>query len=129
LLQVMDFQNVEQLTLSACDTATGGGINENGAEVEGLAAVVLRQRAQAVLATLWKVEDASTAQLMRDFYATRSARSPLTRAQALRQAQLLMLRGTPAPSTPALGNAEPRTGVNWRHPFYWAPFVLSGNWL
>jgi CHAT domain-containing protein len=40
-----------------------------------------------------------------------------------------MLRGTPAPSTPALGNAEPRTGVNWRHPFYWAPFVLSGNWL
>ena len=117
-LAVMDFGRVEQLTLSACDTATGGGINENGAEVEGLAAVVLRQRAQSVLATLWKVADDSTARLMHDFYAGRGAQNPLSRAQALRQAQLQMLR-----------SAEPGTGTGWRHPYYWAPFVLSGNWL
>lgn len=117
-LAVMDFGRVEQLTLSACDTATGGGVNENGAEVEGLAAVVLRQRAQSVLATLWKVADDSTARLMHDFYAARGVQNPLSRAQALRQAQLQMLRGS-----------EPGTGSGWRHPYYWAPFVLSGNWL
>jgi len=123
-LAVMNFQRVEQLTLSACDTATGGGINENGAEVEGLAAVVLRQRAQAVLATLWKVADASTAKLMHDFYAAHSAQQPLGRAQALRQAQLAMLRGSATDATPT---AEQRRA--WAHPFFWAPFVLSGNWL
>ncbi|KQP22137.1 CHAT domain-containing protein [Pseudorhodoferax sp. Leaf267] len=117
-LAVLDFGRVEQLTLSACDTATGGGINENGAEVEGLAAVVLRQRAQSVLATLWKVADDSTARLMHDFYAARGVQNPLSRAQALRQAQLQMLHG------PELG-----AGTSWQHPYYWAPFVLSGNWL
>lgn len=127
-LAVMDFGRVEQLTLSACDTATGGGINENGAEVEGLAAVVLRQRAQSVLATLWKVSDDSTALLMHDFYSARGVQNQLTRAQALRRAQLRMLRG----SGPA-GQLDAGKSINsspgWRHPYYWAPFVLSGNWL
>ncbi len=97
-LQVMDFQQMQQLTLSACETAFGGGRNENGAEVEALAAVVLRQRAQAVRASLWKEDDASTAQLMRDYYAAHSSQDPLSRAQALRQAQLRMLRGSSQPS-------------------------------
>ena len=103
----------------ACDTATGGGVNENGAEVEGLAAVVLRQRAQAVLATLWKAADALTAHLMRDFYAARGTQNPLSRAQALRQAQLRMLQGTAAqadagqsasPNPAWLVGATPTTG-------------------
>ena len=154
-LAVMDFSGIEQLTLSACDTATGGGVNENGAEVEGLAAVVLRQRASAVLATLWKVADASTAVLMRDFYARRSsseqAAPGVSRAQALRQAQLAMIEGTatatatatgtpqPVPSTrsasrrdapqPKPGTTAPHSSSPWAHPYYWAPFVLSGNWL
>lgn len=144
-LAVMDFSEIEQLTLSACDTATGGGLNENGAEVEGLAAIVLRQRASAVLATLWKVADASTARLMRDFYAKRSAENGLSvsRAQALRQAQLAMLQGAASalPAEPARGVsrvnatgqaliAQPADpGRPWAHPYYWAPFVLSGNWL
>ena len=144
-LAVMDFSEIEQLTLSACDTATGGGVNENGAEVEGLAAIVLRQRAGAVLATLWKVADPSTAKLMRDFYAKRSAENGrgVSRAQALRQAQLAMLQGAASavPAEPARGvskvnaagqtlNAQPVDPARpWAHPFYWAPFVLSGNWL
>ncbi len=145
-LAVMDFSEIDQLTLSACDTATGGGVNENGAEVEGLAAIVLRQRAGAVLATLWKVADESTATLMRDFYAKRSAEQGrgLSRAQALRQAQLAMLQGAPtaglaqqpergASRVGATGQALQQQPVDparpWAHPYYWAPFVLSGSWL
>jgi CHAT domain-containing protein/Tfp pilus assembly protein PilF len=146
-LAVMDFSEIDQLTLSACDTATGGGVNENGAEVEGLAAVVLRQRAGAVLATLWKVADESTAALMRDFYAQRAhdVEEPrISRAQALRRAQLAMLRGEGSVASPeGTERGGSRVGVEassispqqvdpaqrWAHPYFWAPFVISGNWL
>lgn len=150
-LAVLDFSHVDLLTLSACETAVGGGENENGAEVEGLAAVVLKAQGQAVLASLWKVADASTAELMRVFYAQRVAGgAPVSRAQALRQAQLALLLGTPQAGGAAA--AEPIAGQRgatavgrsdkplltpmptdptrpWAHPYYWAPFVLSGNWL
>jgi len=99
-----------------------------------------------VLATLWKVADASTAQLMRDFYVQRSQGQPgLSRAQALRLAQLAMLQGPAAPTAPAASTqrAAVRTTADaqalkplpadpnrpWARPYYWAPFVLSGSWL
>jgi len=150
-LAVMNFGRVEQLTLSACDTATGGGVNENGAEVEGLAAVVLKQRAKAVLATLWKVADDSTAHLMQDFYRQRAAQAvpgsaPPSRAQALRTAQLALLRGqSVAQVTEEIARGgkradAPKASISaavapvdpqrpYAHPYYWAPFVLSGSWL
>ena len=143
-LAVMNFARLEQLTLSACDTATGGGINENGAEVEGLAATVLKRQAKAVLATLWKVADESTASLMRDFYAQRAQADPPSRAQALRKAQLAMLKGGPAgggsgrgevqrglmaPARAPGGAAPGLAAHRHAHPYYWAPFVLSGSWL
>lgn len=137
-LAVLDFSQVDQLTLSACDTATGGGVNENGAEVEGLASAVLRQQARSVLATLWKVADASTADLMRRFYAQRGQPRPPSRAQALRQAQLALLRGGQQGEASAERGAvalaptgEPRaaSATPWSHPYFWAPFVLSGSWL
>ena len=148
-LAVMNFSQVDLLTLSACDTAVGGGINENGAEVEGLAAAVLDAKAQAVLATLWKVADDSTASLMRAFYAQRvQGKQAVSRAQALRQAQLALLQGATggAPAAPAAataaraarqvgpdGKAMTESPVDparpWAHPYFWAPFVLSGNWL
>ena len=147
-LAVMNFARVEQLTLSACDTATGGGTNENGAEVEGLAATVLRQRAKSVLATLWKVADDSTAHLMQDFYRQRAQGTPPSRAQALRAAQLALLRGQSvaqvqageevargarnpaAAAAPSQGASTARDpALPYAHPYYWAPFVLSGSWL
>ena len=144
-LAVMNFARVEQLTLSACDTATGGGVNENGAEVEGLAATVLRQRAKSVLATLWKVADASTARLMQDFYRQRAQGKQPSRAQALRAAQLALLRGSSVEqvqaqmlvdrggSNPAAAAAATAKAADpqrpYAHPYYWAPFVLSGNWM
>jgi CHAT domain-containing protein len=142
-IAVMDFNQVDQLTLSACDTATGGGINENGAEVEGLAAAVQLQGAKAVLASLWPVADGSTASLMRGFYGARANDNTLSRAKALQQAQLALLRGAAAGAGSTndqrgarIAGAEPQAGAMptdpakpWAHPYFWAAFVLSGNWL
>jgi len=140
-LKDMPFEKVELLTLSACNTAKGGGRNERGAEVEGLAAAVQLQGAKSVLATLWPVFDPSTALLMKAFYAHRTASEKATGAQALREAQLGLLRGAGAGSkTPEQVNRErkavrpegafvPDAKAPYAHPHYWAPFVLMGNWL
>jgi CHAT domain-containing protein len=115
-IATLDFSGVQQLTLSACNTANGGGKDENGIEVEGMAAVVATQGAASVLASLWPVSDQSTASLMRAFYRGRSIGAGQTRAQALRQAQLSLLH-------PEDGSAR------YAHPFFWAPFIIMGNWL
>jgi CHAT domain-containing protein len=66
--------------------------------------------AASVVASLWPVDEAATAQLMEHFYRglLREGRRP---AQALRSAQLALAR-------------EPR----WRSPYFWAGFVLQGDW-
>jgi CHAT domain-containing protein len=147
-LGVLPFEDVDLVALSACDTAMGGGINEYGAEVEGLATSLVKRGAQAVLATLWPVADPSTAQLMQQFYRQRATTQPLGRAQALRQAQLALLEGTAAPAAapPAAfaetgrGASRPGAGSDaapftpdpakpYAHPYFWAPFILMGNWL
>lgn len=136
-LAVLPFRNVQLLALSACNTATGGGVNEHGLEVEGLAAVVQRRGARSVLASLWAVSDASTARLMSGFYRDH----PQGLARALQQAQLAMLRsGAGGSSAAASGGNEADRGVRrpagaapaavsgWAHPYHWAAFVLSGQW-
>jgi CHAT domain-containing protein len=104
------FDNVDLLTLSACETGLGGGRDARGQEIEGFGVIAQQQGAKAVLATLWNVADQSTATLMGDMY-RRRAQSGLSKIEALRQAQVALA-------------AQPRTA----HPFYWAPFVLMGNW-
>lgn len=104
------FDNVDLLTLSACDTGLGGGRDANGREIEGLGVIAQQQGAKGVLATLWPVADGSTAKLMADMYQRRQSRG-LSKIEALRQAQLALM-------------SEPR----YSHPFYWAPFILLGNW-
>lgn len=103
------FDQVDLLTLSACDTGLGGGRDENGREIEGFGVIAQQQGAKAVLATLWPVADSSTAELMTDLYRRRQTLG-LNKAEALRQAQEVMLQG------------------KYSHPFYWAPFILMGNW-
>jgi CHAT domain-containing protein len=115
----------ELVTLSACDTAIGGGVlspaaDGVGAEVEGLGATLQQQGAKSVLATLWKVQDAGTARLMEEFYKTRGEDRRTTKAEALRQAQLALLRGEVKADNP---------NIDLTHPHYWAPFVLMGNWM
>jgi CHAT domain-containing protein/tetratricopeptide (TPR) repeat protein len=131
-------QGVELLTLSACDTAVGGE-DADGKEVEGFAVLAQRQGAKAVVATLWSVADQSTALLMKEFYRLRMSDSTMTKAEALRQAQLELLRGTvTGQSSGARGvqrppdqEAKPLVKDPQRpyaHPYFWAPFLLMGNW-
>jgi CHAT domain-containing protein len=140
------FNRVDLLTLSACETAVGGGHNENGLEVEGLGVLAQKQGARAVLATLWPVADASTGLLMQRFYQLRR-KDGTTKVEALRQAQLALLRGAAgdaenppaatergaARATPAASPAAPAFPADparrYAHPYFWAPFILMGNWL
>ncbi|HEV2800414.1 MAG TPA: CHAT domain-containing protein, partial [Pyrinomonadaceae bacterium] len=139
------FGGVELLTLSACDTATGG-TNADGKEVESFAVHAQRQGAKSVMASLWPVADASTKQLMQSFYRIRNAQPGMLKAEALRRAQVSLLRGE---ATELVGQIErrgllsasaPQRGIegagttsvtgknNFSHPFFWAPFILIGNW-
>lgn len=134
------FEGVDVLSLSACDTAIASG-EEGGREVEGFAMLAQKQGAKAVLATLWSVEDQSTRHLMADFYRRHRDDPTMSKAEALRQAQLSLLQGKERASpTLALRSASPvpREGdpsgalarepsAPYAHPYYWAPFVLIGN--
>jgi CHAT domain-containing protein len=104
------FDNVDMLTLSACDTGLGGGRNEKGQEIEGFGVVAQGQGAKSVLATLWTVEDKSTSLLMSDMYKRRQ-RNGLTKIEALSDSQNLLM-----------------SSKEYSHPFFWAPFILMGNW-
>ena len=129
------FNGVELLALSACNTATGGG----GEEVEGFGMVAQVQGALAVLASLWSVADASTRDLMVNFYRTLES-SDISKAEALRQAQLKLMCGeysTPSEARRGVtiirqeGEApdfKPNPKAPYSHPYFWAPFILIGNW-
>ena len=145
------FGGVELLTLSACNTATGGS-GANGKEVEGFGVLAQRQGAKAVVASLWPVADRSTKELMQDFYRWREAKAGTSKAEALRQAQLKLLRGeattgvvttkvttqvtTPdrqivheeKPDAASKPRFTPDPKKPYAHPYYWAPFILIGNW-
>jgi len=99
-------QAIELLVLSACETAAG----DNRAAL-GLAGIAVQAGARSTLASLWSLDDESGAQLMGQFYRI-LANAKVSKAEALRQAQLALLN-------------DP----NFRHPRYWAPYVLVGNWL
>ncbi|MEO1685394.1 MAG: CHAT domain-containing protein, partial [Cyanobacteria bacterium J06631_12] len=133
------FNNLHLVVLSACQTALGGE-SLDGTEIAGVSSYFLgKNKAEAVLATLWRVDDAGTSLLMQRFY-TFMATGELTKAEALRQAQLSLLnqestldarletlgieRGGLANASNA--SSEPATLA---HPYYWAPFILIGNSL
>jgi CHAT domain-containing protein len=108
----ISFHGTRLLTLSACSTAKGD-VAKNGLEMDSLGMIAQQKDAEAVLATLWDVDDASTSRIMSDFYA-RWIKAPAEgKAEALRQAQMALLRGSDAA---------------FSHPYYWAPFVLIGNY-
>jgi CHAT domain-containing protein len=100
--------DAELVTLSACDTATGAAAAGEG--LQSLTRAFQFAGARRVLASLWPVSDASTAELMRRFYTRLSAgASP---AEALQAAQAAFVER---------GGAQ-------AHPFHWAAFTLHGDW-
>lgn len=98
---------IELLVFSACETAAG----DNRAAL-GLAGMAVRSGARSTIATLWAVKDEATALFMVEFYRILSSQPGISKAEALRQTQLILLQNR-----------------QYQHPFYWAPFVLVGNWL
>jgi CHAT domain-containing protein len=112
ILRKPDEKNpIELLVLSACETVKG-----DDRAALGLAGVAVRAGARSTVASLWTVDDVSTTRLMVEFYEA-LAKPELNKAEALRAAQLKLLR-----------NEDNETANSTRHPFYWAPFVLVGNW-
>ena len=96
---------------------------------------------KAVISTLWPIADESTAMLMGEFYRLRKNHPKWTKLQSLRQAQLQMISGKlgGAPgsnraqranraSHKSIGKPWPKGMPRYSHPYYWAPFVLTGNW-
>ena len=96
---------IELLVLSACETAKG----DNRA-ILGLAGLTVRTGARTALSSYWRANDRATTLLMTYFY--RQLDAGMTKAEALRQAQLYLIREE-----------------GYFAPHYWATYVLVGNWL
>ena len=110
LLQNSDLSRqepIELLVLSACQTASG-----DRRATLGLAGMAVRAGARSTMASLWSVDDRATSELMIQFYEQLN-QPGMTKAEALRLAQVSILQ-------------NPQYN---RNPYFWAPFVLVGNWL
>jgi CHAT domain-containing protein/tetratricopeptide (TPR) repeat protein len=132
--QKLTLDDTDLLTLSACETGMSGNAS-NGREVDGLGTTAQLKGAKAVISSLWEVDDASTGELMGDFYKRwADGAGKVTKVEALREAQLDLLLGRVTPRAGAsgrgMGRARPEHDVaaGYAHPYYWAPFVLMGNW-
>ncbi|EHC08376.1 tetratricopeptide domain-containing protein [Fischerella thermalis JSC-11] len=99
---------IELLVLSACETAIG-----DQRATLGLAGVAVRSGARSTMATLWSVQDESTAKFMGNLYSQleQAKKTKINKAQALQQAQLALLNDQ-----------------QYSNPHFWAPFVVVGNW-
>ncbi|MEL7512301.1 MAG: CHAT domain-containing protein, partial [Cyanobacteria bacterium J06554_3] len=102
---------IELLILSACETAAG-----DKRAALGLAGVAVQAGARSTLASLWNLDDESSALFSTYFYQALQDET-LSKAQALRDAQQKLLGSASAPN------------ATYQHPRYWAPYVLLGNWL
>jgi CHAT domain-containing protein len=130
------------VVLSACET--GLGKLSSGDELVGLTRAFIYAGTPSVVASLWNVEDSSTAQLMASFYKNLKT---MTKVDALRQAQLNLIRGNvnsdllarrgiggvgklgevPAAKAPSQDSVSNQISVSTSHPFFWAPFILVGE--
>lgn len=149
-LTIDDIRNLPDLgeahlvVLSACETALANAM-QDGVEIASIAYHFLNGGAETVMASLWLVNDRSTRILMENFYqnlALGTAKNPVTKAQALRQAQLSLLHGNNTTvaikprggivTKPVIGKPNNPQQNNFRrfsHPYYWTPFILIGNGL
>jgi CHAT domain-containing protein len=95
--------------LSACETALGKEVKGEG--LVGLTRGFMYAGAERVVATLWKVDDKASAELMKHFYQQMLGQNRQRPAAALRAAQVEIWKQG-----------------HWRSPYYWAAFILQGEW-
>jgi CHAT domain-containing protein len=98
----------DMIVLSACKTGLGQMLKGEG--LIGLTRGFMHAGSPRVVASLWRVEDLGTSELMKRFY-QHMARENMSPPSALRQAQIEMLRSK-----------------RWNSPYFWAGFVLQGEW-
>jgi CHAT domain-containing protein len=96
------------VVLSACQTALGKQIRGEG--LVGLTRGFMYAGAARVVASLWKVDDAATAELMKQFY------------------QGMLVKGLRPPAALREAQARIQSQARWQSPYYWAGFVLQGEW-
>jgi CHAT domain-containing protein len=128
------------VVLSACET--GLGKLSSGDELVGLTRAFIYAGTPSVVASLWNVEDSSTAALMASFYKNLKT---MSKVEALRQAQLQLIRGEArsdllagrgiggvgklgeVPEAKPLSDGAIPVSVSTSHPYFWAPFILVGD--
>ncbi len=105
--------NADLVVLSACNTARGE--KRSGDGIVGLSWALFAAGAPTQVISQWSVDDRATATLMTRFYT--QLKNGKSKGAALRSASLSLMRGKTAGNDP-----------KWQHPYYWAPFILLGDW-
>jgi CHAT domain-containing protein len=105
----LKLSNIELIVLSACQTAAGKKLS-SGVEILGFGYQVQKAGAKSAIASLWKVSDEGTQNLMQTFYGY--VKQGNTKAGALRLAQIDLIRGQ-----------------KFSHPYFWSAFIMIGNGL
>ena len=129
---------VDLVVLSACETGLGDIQKSNGVEILGFGYLMQKTGARATIASLWSVDDGGSQALMNSFYKALQ-QGKMTKAEALRQAQIALIGSTNPSSRQTRGSSIEIEAVNsgvapgsvnrLSHPYYWAPFILIGNGL
>ncbi|KYC35455.1 hypothetical protein WA1_06415 [Scytonema hofmannii PCC 7110] len=141
-IATLGLSEIHLVVLSACQTALASSLHD-GVEIGSLAYHFLNSGAKSVIASLWQVADQSTAETMQTFYKyMRTSRQPITKAEALRMAQLSLLYskevtledikrggGIIPEGIPGKPTKNQTSRTTYAHPYYWAPFILIGNGL
>jgi CHAT domain-containing protein len=123
------------VTLSACETALvkgEGGDFPQGDDLVGLSRAFIHAGAPSVIASLWMVSDESTVELMRVFYQNLKS---MSKSEALRKAQLDLMKSSIRLSVERSSRGGAQTTsypkdmvIECFHPYFWAPFILLGDW-
>ncbi|MFB2835227.1 CHAT domain-containing protein [Floridanema evergladense] len=136
-VETWSLPNVELVVLSACETGIGGQLG-NGEEILGFGYQMQLTGAKATIASLWSVSDGGTQVLMDTFY-TELRKGNISKAEALRRAQIALInsktslttaqRGRIVTAQPTRSSLAATVSDRLNHPYYWAAFVLIGNGL
>ena len=127
-----DSPSVELLVLSACDSVVG-----DKASKFGLAGIAMQAGAKSVLGSLWSVSDEGSAVFMSEFY--KHLKTAPTKSEAVRRAQIAMLKFQPVPETDTTSETyttrgsysptkvRPGSDERFSNPYYWAGYTIVGN--